>query len=347
MVNDLNIICLTPVKNEAWILHRFLESTSQWADHIIIADQQSDDGSREIARHFSKVKLIDNNSQTFNEPERQKLLIEEARKIPGRKLLIALDADEFFTENFTRTLDWELITSANPGTIINFEWAQVMPDRKHYYIFPARFDLGFMDDGSDHYGKAIHSPRLPIPPDNPQILVNGFKVLHLSMIDIKRFRSKIRWYQCWEYLEGRWEGKGKLLDLYRWYHKDFKIADNKKSKLQNHWFKRGIEATELLRVNEEPYYRWDKEILELFTKYGTKKFSKLAIWDVNWLEMYKKIFKKNPSIDLNDPRSKLEKSIHNYLETSEEYYSRFPSGKKLRYLVWERIIEKIARESGW
>ena len=73
------IICLTPVKNEAWILERFLECASLWADQIIIADQGSDDGSREIARSFNKVQLIENSAKVFNEPERQKLLIEAAR----------------------------------------------------------------------------------------------------------------------------------------------------------------------------------------------------------------------------------------------------------------------------
>ncbi len=42
------LICLTPIRNEAWILERFLQCASLWADYIIIGDQNSDDGSREI-----------------------------------------------------------------------------------------------------------------------------------------------------------------------------------------------------------------------------------------------------------------------------------------------------------
>lgn len=68
------VICLTPIRNESWILDMFLKATSLWADHIILADQMSTDGSREIAKKNSKVILIDNNSETFNEPERQRLL---------------------------------------------------------------------------------------------------------------------------------------------------------------------------------------------------------------------------------------------------------------------------------
>ena len=34
------VICLTPVRNESWILERFRPGASMWADHIVIADQR-------------------------------------------------------------------------------------------------------------------------------------------------------------------------------------------------------------------------------------------------------------------------------------------------------------------
>jgi len=77
------VICLTPIKNESWILDRFIQCASLWADHIIIADQQSTDESRVIAGRYSKVTLIENSSATYSEKERQQLLLEAARKIPG------------------------------------------------------------------------------------------------------------------------------------------------------------------------------------------------------------------------------------------------------------------------
>ena len=59
-MNDFITIVMTPVRNEAWVLRAFLETTSLWADYIIIADQMSTDGSREIAKSYEKVILIDN-----------------------------------------------------------------------------------------------------------------------------------------------------------------------------------------------------------------------------------------------------------------------------------------------
>src|SRR5579872_3256170 len=91
------IICLTPVRNEAWILERFLQCASLWADHIVVADQCSDDDSCEIALRHPKVTLIRNPSPAYDEGARQRLLIDAARRLPaeGRRMLIAIDADEF------------------------------------------------------------------------------------------------------------------------------------------------------------------------------------------------------------------------------------------------------------
>ena len=49
MNNRPTMIVITPVRNEAWVLDAFLTCTSSWADYIILADQHSDDGTREIA----------------------------------------------------------------------------------------------------------------------------------------------------------------------------------------------------------------------------------------------------------------------------------------------------------
>jgi len=40
--DPVRIVVVTPVRNEAWILERFLSVTSRFADHIIIADQALD-----------------------------------------------------------------------------------------------------------------------------------------------------------------------------------------------------------------------------------------------------------------------------------------------------------------
>src|SRR6266446_8064816 len=149
------VICLTPVKNEAWILERFLRCASLWADYIIIADQGSNDGSIEIATSFPKVILVDNPSLTFNEPERQKLLLETARRISDHRLLITIDADEFIKANILASPEWNSVLQAPTGTVIRFQWPIILSDLCSYWMYPADHAWGFIDDGSEHKGRAI------------------------------------------------------------------------------------------------------------------------------------------------------------------------------------------------
>ena len=133
MISKPLLICMTPIRNEAWLLHAFLNAASLWADHIIVADQQSTDGSRDIALSYPKVTLIDNNNPDFNEAERQKLLIDKAREIEGDKVLFGLDADEIFTANYQKTADWNKILTSKPGDVFWFKWAEIRPDKKTYW----------------------------------------------------------------------------------------------------------------------------------------------------------------------------------------------------------------------
>jgi hypothetical protein len=344
-VTKPTIICLTPVKNEAWILDKFLSCASLWADHIIVADQGSDDGSREIAQSFPKVTVIDNASREFNEPERQRLLLDAARSFPGPRLLIALDADEFFSANWHETIDWELMLRAPAGTVVKFKWACVLSDKKSYYIFPADFPLGYMDDGAPHEGRAIHSPRLPLPQGAPVVLVNGFRVLHFSTIDFERFKSKIRWYQLHEFLQAK--GSLDLYKLNRWYHRDFEVSPRMIRPLPRAWLDGPGAYGELVDVVGEKYYRWDIEVIDLLCRYGPKAFSKVGIWDTDWDQLYERIFEKPPPRDLSDPRSWAEQGIHRWLERTRKFHSHLPVPQTRWGRVGERVVRKMASFLGW
>lgn len=100
------------------------------ADYIVIADQQSTDGSREVARRFEKVVLVDNPHEAYDEGARQRLLIDSARQLPvsGKRILIALDADEMFSANWMESPEWQQLLAAPPGTVLYFRWANIGPD---------------------------------------------------------------------------------------------------------------------------------------------------------------------------------------------------------------------------
>src|SRR5690606_17382571 len=105
--------------------------------------------------------LLRNDSLEFDEPYRQKLLINEARKLPGKKkIFITLDADEFISFNFLDSKEWDMIKSSNPGTVFTLPWVNVLDQFKCWIPF-GRKKFIYVDDGSNHQGAVIHSERIP------------------------------------------------------------------------------------------------------------------------------------------------------------------------------------------
>lgn len=136
MSESCHRICLTPTRNEAWIIKHFLAASSQWADHIIVVDQGSSDGTLEQLQNTSGTDVVLNESPTFDEGHRQRLLINRARQIAGKRILIALDADEVLSANCLESKEWERIADAKPGTVLRFRWVNVLPEFQKAWIPP-------------------------------------------------------------------------------------------------------------------------------------------------------------------------------------------------------------------
>ena len=141
------IICLTPVRNEEWIIEKFLKAASIWADHIILSDQGSTDNTAKIASQFPKVSVIDNSKlHDLNEREYRLPLYSEARKISGKKMLVLLDADEFLTPNFD-DLEWNTMLNAPIGTRFFSIWYNIQTNLNSYFI-EYEHVFAFIDDGA-------------------------------------------------------------------------------------------------------------------------------------------------------------------------------------------------------
>lgn len=343
------VLCLTPVKNEIWILHRFLKCASLWADHIIIADQSSDDGSREIALSYPKVTLVDNPSPTFNDQEQIRIALEAARRFPEPRLLIVLGADEMFTANILDSPEWNTVLQAPAGAVIQSQLPIVLPDLCSYWIPGGEYAWGFMDDGSEYIGKEIHSARVPIPAQAPKITLRDIKLMHYVGVDSERWNSKHRWYQCWERLN---QPQRRAIDIYRQYHRIYDIPPHEIKPIPKEWLagyeQRGIDMTSVYR---EGVLRWDKEVLEFLIKYGPAKFKRLAIWDLDWTALHQKIYSNAPPVDLRDPRTRFDKYVHLWLRKTQSYYSHFRSyyrqKQPISSVITIRIIEKMLRLFGW
>lgn len=338
------IICLTPVKNEAWILKRFLDCTSLWADYIIVADQGSTDGSKEIARSNPKVILLENQSEKFNEPDRQALLVKAARSIPGPRILIALDADEMLTGSFSSSPEWSSVLEAEPGTVIWFKLANLLSPHQ-YYSWNAPLAFGFVDDGSDHSGPLIHSPRLPIPANAPAIFLNQIQVLHYSPIDRVRECRKLAWYQCWETVHHR---KMSFVELYRMYHKTEYMPPSAVHPVPREWMevyeRAGIDMTSVRRSGS---FWWDKDIVDMLREHGAEQFRRVDIWDsVNWSRVYESVYPENEKLYFRNPRSRIDNFILMWLRKTQPDFC-IHSEVKYRWELYYRLVHKALRWFGW
>jgi glycosyltransferase involved in cell wall biosynthesis len=339
------VFCLTPVKDEAWILERFLKCASIWADRIIIADQGSTDGSREIAQKSPKVTVIDNPSQGWSEPIRQQMLLGEARRTPGPKILLSLDADEFLTANLLTSPEWDSILSAAPGTVIGLQWPEIEVNFSDlsYFYYPTILPVGFVDDGSEHKPQLIHGRRVPMSAHCPMLALTEIKLMHYCLVDIDRFKSRIRWYQCFEHLAL----KKKPIELYRYYHKVRCVPPQAIGKVPREWIEgyeeRGIDMSS---VNRERRYRWDREVLEYFKEHGTAKFRRLAIWDADWATLRDELCPQESTTRLSDPRSKFDKLVHRWLELSQPDFSLYATpwiGRR----IFHNCVQKALGSLGW
>jgi glycosyltransferase involved in cell wall biosynthesis len=272
---------VTPVKNEAWILPRFLSVTSHFADRIVIADQESTDESVSICQQYPKVKLIHNRSGEYDEAARQRLLIQAARElVPEHKIIIALDADEILSANALTAPGWQSMLAAKPGTVLCFEKPDLYLSTSQCMRYKTPWPLGYVDDGAAHHPKKIHSIRIPTPKSSPTLHVEGVKILHYALTRMDALRSKQRMYSVVEHIHRTkpfwrrrvaysiamdWTKLGKL---------EFSPAE---------WFE-GWEriGIDMHTIPSEVYHWQDYEVLRYFAKYGMRRFWVDDIWDFDW-----------------------------------------------------------------
>lgn len=313
------IICLTPVKNEEWILSKFLSAASLWADHIVVADQNSSDHSIQIAESFPKVILVKNEDDKYDELGRQRLLIDTARKISSEALLVALDSDEFLAGTTFKYPELETIRRSQPGTNGWLQWQNISPCLTKTY--PAeRLPFIYVDDGREHTGRALHSPRLPFSAEGPNLYFKRVPLLHFHYVDWEKMRSKIRFYQCLERIE---KSQKDSIELYRFYNK-WQVLEALSEPINPAWIdeyaRRGVDLTSTLIYGGDI---WNKRIFDFLEKHGCQIFSDIQIWDIDWVEYARKNSHPFPE-RFKDPRNFLQKKIHSYLyRTQTKQNSKF------------------------
>lgn len=327
-------MCLTPTRNESWIVDRFIAAAKNWATHIIVADQCSADETRQKLRRHSEVDLILNDSPVYDERHRQQLLLRRARRIQGKRILLGLDADEALSANSIGSTDWKRIEEASPGTILRFRWANILPGFKTVWMRSEFVPFGFVDDGSEHNGTTIHSPRVPQPRGAPVLDLEDIVVLHFQYVLWDRMASKQRWYQAWEHVK---HGRKGALDIFRQYnHMHGSWEHTEIQPMRPEWLQSYESAGIDFRSLEcEPVTWWDRDILQMLREHGSEHFRRIAIWDQDWNAVARRAGMSD--FDVKDPRSPLDKVTHRLLAATQRHRANWGV----------RGFERLLRLNGW
>jgi len=308
-------VCLTPVRNEAWVLERFLRAASTWADAIIVLDQASDDGSVEIARRFPKVALSEYPHASYDDPIRRGMLVDLARAaVPGPRILVALDADEVIASDAWQHREMRDFLSAPPGTAARMRWVNVLPEEPRAWIPPAFTDFMFIDDGSAFRGAPMHGPRLPGATAEMTIDLVGPKVIHLQYLDWERMRSKQRWYQAQERLE---HPRKRPIQIYRQYHHMEAIAPSERHRLREEWLAQKQDGPSLLAFEPQDAYPTDQRLLDLVTENDARRFRRVDLWDGKWQERARVLGQSVPAALVNDPHSRMDRWVFGWLARTQ------------------------------
>jgi hypothetical protein len=309
------LIVVSIVRNEAWILDAFLSAASLWADMIVIADQMSTDGSREIYKRYPKVHVIDNDRPNMHQSASRMLALDEARRLLNgntNAVLFAMDADEMLEGDFIHSKAWAQIVDSKPNDCFEWCWMNICAGNPTHYTVP--IPLYWAVHVSDNVWNGIfpesniHEMRLPWPnSDAREIILRDFYSIHFGYFNIKRVKNKSRFYQVSSLDDAT---RYNVVNLYRQYHtitkaKNFPVPDD----AYIYYLRNGLDIVSMIDLEDEGAY-YTEEIKKYFERYGTKKYAMLDIWDEEWCE-------KN-GVDI-PKRDILQKIVMWYLKKSNPY----------------------------
>ncbi len=290
MKNRPTIVVVTPVRNEAWVMDAFLTCASSWADYILLADQHSDDGTREIASKYEKVRLIDNDMSEMNQAAARELLFREVDKIDGDKIVFALDADEFLSEGFDKTEDWRRIMESEPNEIFCFKWLNLYGDYKHsvpntgYMEWACHFAPGVSLAQEYHNceRRAVHEMRFPCLPLSraSYILLDEIKFVHLARLNLVRQKNKEAFYQVSSV--AKLQKRMSAVGLFRFYNPPMPETESLKNDVVLYAVDYPNDIRDLVKMGDFGQHYID-EMIQIFRRDGYKKYLRIDIWDNPYL----------------------------------------------------------------
>ena len=287
-----SVIVLVAVRNELHNLRTLLPSWKAFAQHIILCDQCSEDGTRAwLAEQHPDVHVVHNDGQDFDERLRSKLLTEYCRKNFGiGNVLLYIDADETLCSGVFTSLEWKSFCNCKPGTAAEIPWINFWWSPRHY-IWQAPFGsisynrMAFIDDGRPLASqKQMHGMRGPGGDAENVCYFSSLNLLHYGYVPRIKNVFKQNWYKVWWKTKG---GRDFHTNRNHNYHHAVGMESTRLS--PDSWFKeyrdRGID----IEMLQYPALSWHAlDVLRKMKEFGESTFYGLDIWsEVDWEQLRK------------------------------------------------------------
>lgn len=299
-----------PVKNEVDILPSTLDTISTYCDVIIIADQMSTDGSRDLYKKYPKVVMIDNTREGHSNEVRWDLL-KKAREFGHNNFILCLDADEYISSKIFQKFYENQVFKV--GQSFMFPWIQLWKNQNLYNdqgVWYKNYQrAAWVDDGVTNYSKDVvindHVARVPPGFLKNIIKVKNVPIVHLQWLFWNKTQLKQAWYRCSELIKNPLSFKEINFSYFHSLNQNIK----KLKKTPENW----INEYAFDKINFNKINNWHKEsIFNFFDKYGISFFEPLQIWHIGVLR--DEFFKRTGRLPVSKKTSFLKVCIKNTTE---------------------------------
>lgn len=321
------LICMSATRNYGWITRAFLKANSQWADYIIIVDQMSTDGTREMCEEYDSVIILDDTDLSYSETRRSEMALKRAREIEGDKILVSLDIDEVLPVNWMDTADGKMVLASKPKDMFVLDWANILPDKEHYKATHANnMYRVFHDDGETPYdngGLDMHTHHLPYCYHGGQERkIGDFPILHFGYYNTLFQYVKMRYYQMVDYDKNN----KSVIKLSRYYHQEVdNVYKDGDYSIDKNWMWDSFDVFDMVDVDTPPFLC--NEMKKFIERNGIEHYRNLDIWDDKILDC----------LQMNDPRTFWIRILHGYLHYSQPYR------KTLLVRAMDAILKRLFR----
>ena len=290
-INRPLLICISRTRNYGWVTRAFLEGNLRWADYIIITDQMSTDGTREMCAEYENVYLVDDHDMEFKENSGFMMAFMKGREVAAGKdtIYFALDIDEVMPANWRETSDGQKILNSQKGDMFSIAWANIQPGNEMYVDMRMNWDgkyTVFHDNGMEwqKMKDEFHAPHLPYSTwEIDPYAVKDFPILHFGWYNPEWNKYKSIYHFMLDVHQHR---SSSPIAFYRTYHgarktlwqRTQKVKQNPMLKpIEKEWLFEDFDLFELIDMHSEPIFvNYIRELLEID---GIKKYYCLDIWN--------------------------------------------------------------------